>query len=539
MKNRIYYSGSSHNSNLVQISLLLLSILSIIIVSTFSDFLFVTAQLPSEIYTDIKNTGAIDSNNIRTISGSVSQNSPEGSQIISEYPTYEAEQGNNIVTKNNTFIVTAQGNETTLSNDINNIGTAIEDLGANFTQFANIPNTFVITIPSPAEDGSAEPSPAEESKPNTTELAEINKVINDLKTNTTFEVVNDIFVPNVLQQQVIPNGVNRVDADLSLTVSGDGGGSVDADIAIIDSGVQRDHPDLNVFKCVSFVDNPVNNTPLESCDDRKGHGTHVAGIAAAEDNDIGVVGSAPGARIWAIKVTNDQGSLESIDDMLEAINYVMRYAHEIEVVNLSLGWIGPRTEIEDAISALVNSFGKVVVVSAGNNNIDANFFTPARVPEVITVSSITDSDGICGGVGLPTTEVGVRGSPQPIHVSNPDDVISSYSNFGPSIDIAAPGSKIFSTGIQNEGNYSTKSGTSMAAPNIAGAAALFLSANPSATPSEVIGALTSRGTTPTLDNNPLVPCDGNGKGYFSSGSVYPLDDGVNFDNIPEPLEYVK
>ena len=527
--------------------------LSVIMVFTFSDFLFVNAQLPPDIHNNIKKTGTIDSNNIRTISGSVSQNSPEGSQITSEYPTFdlqtspersqfeseyptfgeyptfEVEEGNNILPINNSFIVTAQNNETTLSDDINNLGKTVEDLGANFTNFANVPNTFVITIPSSAQ----------ETKPNTTEEAEFNELIKDLKTKATFSVDNDIFVLKATQQQVLPNGINRVDADLSPIVAGDGSGSVNADIAILDTGVQRDHPDLNVFKCVSFVGNPTDNVPLNSCNDGDGHGTHVAGIAAAEDNNIGVVGSAPGARIWAIKVLDDQGSLRSLKDLLEGINYVMRYANEIDVVNLSLGWASTNSKIENQISTLVTVYGKVVVVAAGNQNMDVKYFTPARVPEVITVSSITDTDGVCGGAGVPTKIKGVRGSEQPTEISNPDDIIASYSNFGQGIDIAAPGSEIFSTGIYSEGNYSTKTGTSQAAPNIAGAAALFLSANPSATPSDVIGALTSVGTIPTSDNNQIVPCDGNGRGYFKSGSAYSVDDKVLFDIFPEPLEYVK
>ena len=104
----------------------------------------------------------------------------------------------------------------------------------------------------------------------------------------------------------------RVDADLSPAKSGDGNGTVDADIAILDTGVQFDHPDLNVFKCVSFVNNPKPNVPLNTCADGNSHGTHVAGTAAALDNNIGIVGKAPGARIWAIKVLGDNGRVHSV-----------------------------------------------------------------------------------------------------------------------------------------------------------------------------------------------------------------------------------
>jgi len=125
--------------------------------------------------------------------------------------------------------------------------------------------------------------------------------INSLRSNPAVQgVFNDHIVQ--AQQQTIPTGINRVDADLSAAKSGDKGGPpVDDDIAIINSGVNR-HPDLNVFQCISFVSfMPV---PLV-CNDGLGHGTMVAGIAAAKDNNIGVVGTAPGARIWAVKVFPD------------------------------------------------------------------------------------------------------------------------------------------------------------------------------------------------------------------------------------------
>ena len=125
----------------------------------------------------------------------------------------------------------------------------------------------------------------------------------------------------VRAQQRTPTGIDRVDADLSPAKSGDGSGAVGADIAILDTGVQRDHPDLNVWKCVSFVDGDDPNT----CNDMDGHGTHVAGIAAALDNDIGVVGTAPGARIWAIKVQKDEASGTS-SDLLEGLEFVAEHS---------------------------------------------------------------------------------------------------------------------------------------------------------------------------------------------------------------------
>ena len=141
--------------------------------------------------------------------------------------------------------------------------------------------------------------------------------INSLRSNPAVQgVFNDHIVsatqlPPQPQQQTIPTGVNRVDADLSAAKSGDGRGPpVNADIAILDTGVNR-HPDLNVFQCASFVF--FGSVPAPVCNDRMGHGSMVAGIAAAKDNNIGVVGTAPGARIWALKVFPDSPNCDESD----------------------------------------------------------------------------------------------------------------------------------------------------------------------------------------------------------------------------------
>jgi subtilisin len=101
--------------------------------------------------------------------------------------------------------------------------------------------------------------------------------------------------------QTLPTGVNRIDGELSSAVSGNGSGAVDADIAIIDTGIATNHPDLNVVGGVNCLGGSSSN-------DDNGHGTHVAGIGAARDDTNGVVGVAPGARLWAVKVLNSAGS---------------------------------------------------------------------------------------------------------------------------------------------------------------------------------------------------------------------------------------
>jgi subtilisin len=250
--------------------------------------------------------------------------------------------------------------------------------------------------------------------------------------------------------------------------------------------------------------------PIATCTDGNGHGTHVAGIAAAKDNNIGVVGTAPGARIWAIKVIPDSGQGRQ-SYTLNGLNYVAANAKEIEAANLSIGGPGFSWPKIIAITTLVTR-GVVVVVSAGNDNLDARYYTNAGVPMAITVSAITDSDGKCGGAGSALSSGGAHFF-QPGTVNNPDDFVASYSNFGSAVDLAAPGTGILST--DNTGGYISLSGTSMAAPHVAGAVALYKSLHPTANPFQVDAFLKNIGTKAPATGNPLIPCNGGGLGYFN------------------------
>jgi subtilisin len=300
--------------------------------------------------------------------------------------------------------------------------------------------------------------------------------------------------------QTLPKGINRIDGDLSYTRSGNGGGSVNADIAILDSGIDTRHSDLYVYHQKTFV------SGTSSANDDNGHGTHVAGIAAAKDNSIGAVGVAPGAKLWAIKVLDRSGN-GALSTVIKGIDYIRGYASQIEVANLSLGCQCKSSAFDTAINNAVKA-GITFVVASGNSGKDASTFSPANNPNVIAVSAIGDSDGKCGVKG-PSTGYGR------------DDSLASFSNYGSVIDIAAPGTKIYSTYKGN--SYATMSGTSMASPHVAGAAALYEASHPGVSPSEVRNALLSKGATyKTI-------CNENGRGYFTGDK----------DSYRERLLYVK
>ena len=230
--------------------------------------------------------------------------------------------------------------------------------------------------------------------------------------------------------QTIPYGIDRIEASTNpkfLT------SPVDVDVAIIDTGIELNHPDLNVYRNVSFV------RGARTGNDDHFHGTHVAGTVAALNNAFGVVGVAPGARLWAVKVLNQNGS-GTLSDVIKG-DYVTANSASIEVANMSLGG-GNSFALNTAISNSV-ARGVVYVVAAGNSAADANNFSPANSPDVLCVSAIAA-----------------------------DNTFASFSNFGSAVDIAAPGVGVLSTSTGQ--GYRTLSGTSMASPHVAGAVALYL-----------------------------------------------------------------
>ncbi|MFI7068140.1 S8 family serine peptidase [Kribbella sp. NPDC050124] len=280
--------------------------------------------------------------------------------------------------------------------------------------------------------------------------------------------------------QPLPTGIDRVDAEASPTAGIDGVDTrVDVDVAVIDTGVDLRHPDLNVVRA-------KNCSSERGSNDQNGHGTHVAGIVGALDNNVGVTGVAPGARIWSVRVLKADGS-GLFSDVICGIDFVTANASRIEVANMSLGGFADDSTcgtgvdvLHEAICTSVAS-GVTYVVAAGNNYGDAGNIVPATYDEVITVSALADFDGRPGGLGGPTCAYDV------------DDTLADFSNTGTDIDLIAPGLCIHST--WNNGGYNTISGTSMASPHAAGAAALYLANHPGSSPTTVKSALQAAGTT--------------------------------------------
>ncbi|MGK2849476.1 MAG: S8 family serine peptidase [Candidatus Limnocylindrales bacterium] len=290
-----------------------------------------------------------------------------------------------------------------------------------------------------------------------------------------------------LTAQTVPTGVSRVGARQSAVAAINGTDQrVDADIAIVDTGIAL-HPDLNVVGGVNCTTSDRSNWH-----DWNGHGTHVAGTVAALDNDIGVVGVAPGARLWAVRILNSQGSgllswyICGLDWILAQRDPNDASRPLIEGVNMSVAKRGSddvncgysnADVLHQAICRVVAG-GITVVAAAANASTSAAAYVPAAYNEVITVSALADSDGLPGGHG------GNRCYSWGTY--DKDDTFADFSNYGSDVDLIAPGKCIWST---VPGGYGYSSGTSMAAPAVAGAVALYKASRPMATPADVREAL--------------------------------------------------
>ena len=246
--------------------------------------------------------------------------------------------------------------------------------------------------------------------------------------------------------QTIPTGIDRAfaTANTTLDIDGKDDGRVDVDVAVLDTGIDTDHPDLNVVsqvECGGTACVPIGNDPWGE------HGTHVAGTIGAIDNGEGVVGVVPGARLWSVKVLRNAESY--LSEYIQGINWVTAHADQIEVANASLGSFETESQAFDTALEWSLKAGIVHVVSASNEH-ETVKYVPASNPELITVSALEDKDGAPG---------------------EGKDQLASFSNFGSLVDVAAPGVDILST--LPGGKYGYKSGTSMASPHVAGAAAIL------------------------------------------------------------------
>ena len=274
--------------------------------------------------------------------------------------------------------------------------------------------------------------------------------------------------------QTMPTGVNRIDADINPNEATGVG------VAVIDTGIDLDHPDLKAN--ISANKNCVR--PSRPAKDDNGHGSHVAGTIAAINNTQGVIGVASEAKLVAVKVLNSSGS-GTWSQVICGIDWVTANAstYNIKVANMSLGGGGTSdnncgNSNSDALHKAIcksRDAGVTYVVAAGNSGANASNSVPASYDDaVITVSALGDSDGQSGGLGVNTSY-------------GADDTFPSWSNYGSVVDIAAPGVDIYST--WRSSSYNKISGTSMAAPHVAGAAALYIKSNPGLSWNQVRDAL--------------------------------------------------
>jgi len=306
--------------------------------------------------------------------------------------------------------------------------------------------------------------------------------------------------------QTLPTGVDRIEGDQSSTLSGNGSGSITSPgVAVIDTG-SGPHTDLNVKGGVNCIGGT-------SSSDGNGHGTHVAGTVAARDNGTGVVGVAPDAPLYSVRVLNSSGS-GYWSWVICGIDWVTKNAsaNGIKVANMSLGGSGSDDNNcgdsnSDALHKAIcdsTKAGVTYVVAAGNSNTDFAGQVPATYKEVLTVTAMADFNGKPGGGAGSTCR------------SDVDDTAADFSNYAvDSSDkdhtIAAPGVCIRST--WKGGKYKTISGTSMASPHVAGTAALCIAKGGcSGTPSQIIADLAKDQTANYgFTNDPSSP---NGSRFF-------------------------
>jgi aqualysin 1 len=250
--------------------------------------------------------------------------------------------------------------------------------------------------------------------------------------------------------QTIPYGISNIGATTNSTLAGNGSGTTTgATVFIIDTGIDTGHADLNVVGHVNYAGG--------SNADCNGHGTHVSGTVGAKDNDLDVVGVAPGIALFGVKVLGCSGS-GTWSGVIAGMDYVSASTVSQKVANMSLGG-GYNQSVNDAAARMVTN-NVAVAVAAGNDTDDAKNHSPASEPSVLTVAAHDQSN-----------------------------VNATWSNYGTLVDLSAPGVSVLST--RNGGGTTTMSGTSMASPHVAGALGLYRSNNPSASATQAMSAVKS------------------------------------------------
>ncbi len=237
---------------------------------------------------------------------------------------------------------------------------------------------------------------------------------------------------------------------------------------IIDTGIRTTHADFGGR--ATFAANFAGDGIDTDCN---GHGTHVAGTVGGTN-----FGVAKGVRLFAVKVSNCAGS-GSISSAISGVNWVAQHAVRPAVANISLS-TNAFPPLDAAVAGAIDT-GVTFTVAAGNANANACLYSPARVTTALTVSATTTG----AGKRMPAAATDPRLAP---------------ANFGTCTVVFAPGGNIPSPGIAGDTATTTKSGTSMAAAHVAGGAALFLAANPGATPSQVTNAITGAATPDVVGN---------------------------------------
>ena len=228
-------------------------------------------------------------------------------------------------------------------------------------------------------------------------------------------------------------GIDRIEADLAWEEENTGSG---INVAILDTGIDLEHPDLmdNIKGNINMI------KPSKNGNDKNGHGTHVAGIIAAVDNKIGVIGTGPEISLYAVKVLDNQGR-GWLTDLIDGLDWCID--NGMQVVNMCFGSSEGNQSFHDAIIEAYQA-GITLVASAGNRGENGGLIEyPAKYPETIAVAAIDENDNF-----------------------------ASFSSWGPEIDLAAPGVDIRST--YKNGSYRIMSGTSMSAPHVTGTVALIL-----------------------------------------------------------------